>query len=176
MTPGRAAAGLGWRGCALFAFAASALAPTPAEGQLSDPCSVGCGLVLGATSFVVAQGVATAVGRASGGFSTTRQGIVAWGAGFALAAGGGIALSGNGARQERAVHAAGIGTLAGATAGLGLGAIFAESSEGRLSAALVGGALGALVGGVVGAATWEPDAAGPGTPVELATVSLPLWF
>ncbi len=151
--------------------------PGSARAQLSDPCGARCGIVLAATSFVVGTGTATAVGRARGGFSPTTQGLVAWGAGFALTAGGGLALAGNGARQERAVYAAGIGALAGGLTGLILGAIREESTPAtRLAATLVGGAVGALAGGVVGAVGWDEGAGGAGAPMPLAVFSLPVGF
>jgi hypothetical protein len=162
---------------AIATLAVLLLTPAAGRAQLSDPCGAGCGVVLGATSFVVAQGTATAVGRARGGFSTTTQGIVAWGAGFALAAGGGIALSGNGERQERAVYAAGVGVLAGSLAGLTVGALSGDGgSARRVAATFVGGAIGALAGGVLGAITWDGDASGTGAPVPLTVLSLPVGF
>ena len=147
----------------------------PAEGQLSDPCSLECGLVLGATSFVFASGVATAVGRSSGGFTTTSSGIVAWTSGFVVALGGGIALAGNGERQERAIYSAGIGAVAGSLVGLAADSFSGDSSRAtKVAATLVGAAAGALAFGVYGAATWDEDE--PSAPVPLASFSLPVGF
>jgi hypothetical protein len=150
--------------------------PTAAEAQLSDPCSVECGLVLGATSFVFASGTATAIGRMKGGFTTTGDGIVSWTSGFVLALGGGIALAGNGERQERAIYSAGLGALAGSVVGLATEALTDESTEAtRLAATLIGAAAGALAGGVYGALSWEADPE-PNNPVPLATFSVPVGF
>jgi hypothetical protein len=163
--------------CAALAALALLAMPAPARAQLSDPCGVECGVVLGAASFVVATGTAAAVGRARGGFSTTSQGIAAWSTGFVVAAGSGIALSGNGSRQERAVYAAGIGVLVGSLAGFAAGTLPDDGTPAsRFASTLVGGALGALAGGVVGAATWERDVPNDGASVPLTVISLPVGF
>ena len=141
-------------GIACLLFMGSA--PRPVDAQLSDPCSVECGLVLGATSFVFASGVATALGRMNGGFTTTGQGIASWTGGFLVALGGGIALAGNGARQERAIYSAGLGVAAGSLLGLATESLAGESTTAsRWAATLVGAAAGALSFGVYGAITWE---------------------
>jgi hypothetical protein len=152
-----------------------ATAMRPAEAQLSDPCSLECGLVLGATSFVFASGVATAVGRSSGGFTTTSSGIVAWTSGFVVALGGGIALAGNGERQERAIYSAGIGAVAGSLVGLAADSFSGDSSRAtKVAATLVGAAAGALTFGIYGAATWNDDETS--APVPLASFSVPVGF
>jgi hypothetical protein len=146
-----------------------------AAAQFSDPCDVECALVLGATSFAFASGVATAVGRVRGGYTTTGSGIVTWTSGFVIALGSGIALAGNGERQERAVYSAGIGVLAGSLVGLAAESLSGESTKAtRFAAALVGAAAGALSFGIYGAATWDPDE--PGAPVPVASFSLPVGF
>jgi hypothetical protein len=140
--------------------------PGQASAQFSDPCSVQCGLVLGATSFAVASGTAAAVGRLKGGFTTSRQGIVAWGTGFLFSAGAGMVLSGNGERQEHAIYVAGLGALGGSLVALASEALIGDSTpEQRLAATLVGAAVGALVGGAYGAITWD-DSADPGVPAN----------
>jgi hypothetical protein len=122
----------------------------PVEAQFEAPCELGCAAVLGATSFVAATGISIGVGRISGGLSSIGQGLFMWGASFAAVAGTGIALSGNGGRQERAVYAAGIGTLVGALAGGTLEAARTRGNEAHvISGTLIGAASGALVGGAV---------------------------
>ena len=98
--------------------AATALLPRPARGQFRAPCEVQCALTLGATAYVAGTSALVAWGRASGGVSTSKEAALVWGTGFAIVAGGGVALGGNGARQERAIYGAGLGTLAGTVAGL----------------------------------------------------------
>jgi hypothetical protein len=144
---------------------------TPASAQLSEPCEAACGLVLAATGFTVATGAVVAYGRSKGGISTTAEGLRVWGVGFAMVVGGGIALRGNGERQERAVYAAGIGTLVGSVAGLGVEAAFGEGDgAARVAAALVGAAVGGLVGGVYGALTHEHgEGSAQATLVRLST-------
>ncbi len=153
-------------------------APCGAGAQLSNPCDLECGLVLGATSFVFASGTATAVGRMNGGFTSTRDGIVAWTAGFVAALGGGILLAGNGERQEQAVYAAGVGAAAGAVVGLATESLLGDSTGAtRLAATLIGAAAGALTGGVYGALSWDEELVGaPADPVPFMTVSVPLGF
>ena len=149
----------------------------PVEAQLSDPCSIECGLVLGATSFVFASGVATAVGRSTGGFSTTSSGIISWTSGFVVALGGGIALAGNGDRQRRAIYSAGIGTLTGAIVGLAADSFSGDSSHAsRVAATLVGAAAGALTFGIYGAATWDEDDPTDTYPIPVALFSIPIGF
>lgn len=149
---------------------ASALGPRPVSGQFSDPCAVTCGLTLGVVSFAFATGASTAVGRAKGGYTTTRQGIVTWSVGFLSAAGAGMALSGNGARQERAVYGAALGALGGSVAGLLVESLGDSNSTTRLAATLIGGAVGVVAGGVIGAATLDTDADGA---AEAALISVP---
>lgn len=154
------------RGAAIGRLAAFALAialaatPTDARGQLTDPCSLGCGLTLGASSFVFATGTTAAVGRLQGGFSTKEQAILWWSAGFVTAAGTGIALHGDGGRQRRAVYASALGAATGALAGLAARSLVGESSTAeRVAATLVGAAVGVAGGGVVGALSYEDPAA-----------------
>lgn len=135
-----------------------AFSPAPAEGQFKAPCELQCALALGATAYVVGTSTLVAWGRATGGVSTSKEALLAWGAGFAIVAGSGVALSGNGARQEGAVYGAGLGTLAGSIAGfaVGLARTDAPSSRGPrgarlVAAALVGAGAGALAGGIYGA-------------------------
>ena len=147
----------------------------PVQAQLSDPCSVECGLVLGATSFVFASGVATAVGRTTGGFTTTSSGIIAWTSGFVVGLGGGIALAGNGGQQERAIYSAGIGAVAGSLVGLAADSFSGDSTRAsRFASALVGAATGALAFGIYGAVTWDED--DPGAPIPVASFSIPVGF
>ena len=158
---------------AITSLALLVLTPGNGEAQLSDPCGVECGLVLGATSFVFASGVATAIGRMNGGFTTTGSGIVSWTGGFVVALGGGIALAGNGARQERAIYSAGLGAAAGSLLGLATDALTGESTTAsRWAATLVGAAAGALGFGVYGALTWEEE----NLPVPMASFSIPVGF
>lgn len=151
---------------------ALSVAPPAVSGQLSDPCATACGVVLGATAFTAATGTVVAYARASGGISTSAEGLGIWGAGFATVLGGGIALKGNGARQRRAVYGAGIGAVAGSLLGLGIESTRSSSDEAsRLAAALVGAALGTLVGGVYGAVTY-PGAEVYSEPTPLLAVTL----
>ena len=138
--------------------------PAEARTQLSDPCQIKCGVVLGAASVAVAIGTMVSVGRLRGGHSTTRQAEAYWTVGLGLGLGSGIALSGNGERQRRAVYAAGIGTLAGSLAGLAVESVSDESSGAtRLAATLIGAAVGALAAGAYGAISYEgPGVGAPG--------------
>lgn len=135
----------------------------PVDAQFADPCDVTCALTLGAVGFVFATGSTTAVGRARGGFHTARQGMVTWGAGFLTATAAGVALSGEGGRQRRAVYSAAAGAASGALTGLLVEAIGDSTPTTRLVATLVGAGAGVLVGGTVGALTWDgaPPSAGP---------------
>jgi hypothetical protein len=147
--------------------------PSDLAAQFAEPCQLTCAAVLGATGFVTATGTAIAVGRVSGGLSTVSQGLWIWGGTLAAVAGGGMALSGDGPRQERAIYAAGIGTVAGALSGLALGAVGARDDPPRmLASTLVGAAVGAVVGGVYGALTHD-DAPSSGS-VPLFALHLPL--
>ena len=145
--------------------------PSNVAAQLAEPCQLTCAAVLGATGFVAATGVAIAVGRASGGMSSVNQGLRVWGGTLALVVGGGLALAGDGDRQERAIYSAGLGTMAGALAGLSLEAVRTGGDGTRvLAGALVGAAAGAVLGGVYGALSHDPD--GPQS-LPLFNVSLP---
>jgi hypothetical protein len=156
-----------------------ATGPDQASGQFSDPCSLECGLLLGATSFVFATGTATAAGRMSGGFTTARQGMVIWGSGFVFAMGAGIAVSGDGDRQERAISLAGLGALGGSLVGLVSEALLGDStSEQRLAATLVGAAVGILAGGVYGALSSDVPSVpnGPASTLVGPVFSIPVGF
>jgi len=145
--------------------------PDSSTAQLSHPCEAACSLVLGLTGVTVATSTLVAWGRHTGGISNTRQGMAAWGTGFALTVGGGIALSGSGARQERAVYAAGLGVLAGAAAGWVVGSIRpGEDRANRWATTLIGAGVGALIGGVYGAVSHDEGSGGMGAPVPLFTV------
>jgi len=122
---------------------------------------VACGLALGATGFTVAMGTLVATGRASGGVSSIPRAAGIWAGSLLLFVGGGVALGGNGARQERAVYASGIGALAGSVAGLGVEASLGRGDRARkVAAALIGAAAGAVVGGVYGALSYDAEQAG----------------
>ena len=128
-------------GIVLMIVTLFAVQPREVEAQLSAPCKAACGLVLGLSSYAVATGTVAAWGRLTGGLNTANQGKWVWASGFTLAAGAGIALSGNGERQERAVYGAGLGVLAGATVGLIVGSIRSgDSKSRRLAATLIGAA------------------------------------
>jgi len=148
-------------------------APDSATAQLSDPCEAACSLVLGVTGYAVATGALVAWGRHTGGISTDKEGMWAWGTGFVLTVGGGVALGGNGERQERAVYAAGLGVLAGSAVGLAVGSMRPDSNgTTRLAATLIGAGAGALIGGVYGALTHDQEGAGAPRPVPLLTFRL----
>lgn len=162
----------------LFVFATILLggAPAEAEGQFADPCRTVCALTLALDSYVVATGTAAVVGRSRGGFSTPRQGIVAWSSGFVVSAGAGMALHGNGNRQRRAVYGGALGAVGGGLLGFALESTLGESTPAtRLSAAMIGAALGVVAGGTIGALTVDGVApTAPMTPrATLFTVSLP---
>lgn len=151
--------------------AVALLTPRAASGQFSHPCELACITTLGATGFVAATGASVAVGRATGGMTSVNQGLLVWGGSFAAIVGGGMALSGNGERQERAVYATAIGTAAGTLVGLTFEAIRTDGDEPHLLAGtLVGAALGAVAGGIYGAVTW--DEGDPASSVPLLSVSL----
>jgi hypothetical protein len=144
----------------VVAVCAVVLAGTTAEqadAQFSDPCEFGCAIVLAGASYAFAMGTVSAVGRLTGGFSTSRQGIATWTLGFAVAAGAGMALASDGGRQQRAVYGAGIGAVAGGLAGLAVESLGESSKATRLAASLIGSAVGVLAGGVIGATTYDPD-------------------
>lgn len=138
------------------------MSPAETRAQLSDPCQITCGAVLGATSLVVATGSMVLVGRLRGGYSTPREGVAIWTVGLGVGVGAGLALLGNGERQQRAVYAAGIGTVAGSLVGLAVESLGKDSGGAtRLAATLIGAAAGALVGGAYGAVSYEgPGASG----------------
>jgi hypothetical protein len=136
----------------ILALVALQALPSSTRAQLSDPCEAACGATLVAAGAVAATGAVATLGRLEGGLSTTSEALWVWGSSFAAVVGSGAALSGNGARQERAVYAAAIGSVAGGALGLALGAV-TDSGDGARSvaAALVGAAVGTLAGGVYGA-------------------------
>jgi hypothetical protein len=124
--------------------------------QLASPCELTCGLVLGATGFTVATSALVARGRLGGGVPSMADAADAWVGSFVLYVGAGLALSGNGARQERAVYAGGLGALGGALVGLAIETTLEPAPDARkVAAALFGAALGAVVGGVYGALSHE---------------------
>lgn len=144
-----------------------------AGAQLTDPCGVGCTLVLSASSFTFATGTMVAVGRARGGYSATDQAILAWTGGFLTAAVTGVALRGNGERQRRAAYGSGLGALGGAVAGVAVESLLEGGMPSRRwAAALVGAAAGVAVGGAIGAVTHE----GSDAPAPAFSVSVPFAF
>lgn len=153
---------------AVVVTVAACATPRAAAAQFSDPCDLGCALVLGGASYAFAMGTTTAVGRLNGGFSTSNQGVLTWGLSFAAAAGAGMALAGNGGRQERAVYSAGLGAIAGGLAGLAVEALGDSSAATRLAASLIGSAAGALAGGVIGATTYDGDTGAGAQPAAVA--------
>jgi hypothetical protein len=155
-------------------MAGVALGPAPgASAQFEEPCGVACAGVLGAAAFVTATGASIGMGRGAGGLSSVNEGLLVWAGTFSAFVGGGIALSGNGERQERAIYAAGIGTMAGAVIGLALEAARSGADEPRVFAgALIGAAAGAVLAGVYGAVSYET---GRGTgDMPLFSVRVPL--
>lgn len=132
------------------------LRPSTATAQFEAPCRLACAGVLGTTAFVTATGVSIAVARATGGLTRVNQGLLVWGSTFTTVLVGGVALSGNGARQERAIYGAGIGSVVGGLAGLGLEALRTRGDGPRVVAGtLIGAASGALIGGVYAALTLD---------------------
>jgi len=122
--------------------------------------------VLGATGFAFATGTLVAFGRKSGGLSNAAEVAAVWGGSVVLFVGAGLALGENGGRQERAVYAAGVGTLAGSLLGLGVESVLGGGDGARkVGAALIGAALGALAGGVYGALSWDEGRAVDPTPL-----------
>jgi hypothetical protein len=144
----------------LVTLIALQLPPWPTRAQLSEPCAAACGSTLVVAGAVAATGAVAALGRLRGGLSTTSEGIWVWGASFVTVVGAGAALSGNGARQERAVYAAAIGSVAGAALGFAVGAA-TDSRDGARSvaAALIGAAVGTIAGGVYGALSHDDGGA-----------------
>lgn len=148
------------RSVALAAALSIAAPAAPASAQFSDPCDVACALVLGASAYTVAIGTVVAYGRATGGYSTRNAALGIWSASFIAVAGGGMVLSGNGERQERAVYASGIGAIAGALTGLAVGSTLDRSDRSaRLAAVLISAAAGTLVGGFYGALSYDEGGA-----------------
>jgi hypothetical protein len=131
--------------------------PAPAAAQLSQPCGVTCGVVLGVTGVTFATGAMVAYGRYTGGFSRPDRGIGVLVTSFAAFTGAGLALSGNGERQERAVYGAGAGAIIGSVVWMAIERADDESDDGgELAALLIGAAAGSLVGGVYAALTHDP--------------------
>ena len=150
----------------------AAATPVPASAQLTAPCEVTCAAVLGATGLAAATGALVAYGRRGGGVSTLSEGLTVWGIGLVGFVGGGLALSGNGPRQERAVYAAGIGAVAGSLLWLGIESTRSETDGARkVAATLMGAAAGALAGGVYGALSHEGG--GGGAQVSMFSVRIP---
>jgi hypothetical protein len=148
---------------AVIAAVAGAIAigaPVPAAGQLSAPCEVKCGVVLGASSYAVATAAMVGWGRHTGGVRTGKRAAGIWLASFALAASGGLALGGDGARQERVVYASGLGLVAGGVIGLAVGSLRSGEPGDLLAMNLIGAGIGSLIGGVVGALTYERETPG----------------
>ncbi len=139
--------------------------PLGASAQLTSPCELGCAAVLGATGFTAATGALVARGRSTGGVSSVNEVIGIWGGSFLVFVGSGVALSGNGERQERAVYSAGLGALAGSALWLGIESVLpASNSSRKVAASIMGAAAGAVVGGIYGAVTYErPESRGGAT-------------
>jgi peptidoglycan/LPS O-acetylase OafA/YrhL len=150
----------------------SALAPRESAAQFAEPCSTACALTLGATGVVAATGAVVAFGRLEGGMSTTSRAAWTGAVGFAFVVGSGMALSGNGGRQERAVYGAAIGSATGALLGLAFGSM-GGSGDGspRLAGTLVGAAAGVIIGGVYGALSHGEGGYGAAAPGLAITVS-----
>lgn len=157
----------------LLALGILAITARESHAQFSDPCGTGCAAVLVGNSYVFASGTAAAVGRAMGGFSTSRQGIVAWSSGFVMSAVAGVSLSGNGGRQRRAIYAAGVGAVGGGLAGLVLESALGEDTKAtRLAATMIGAGLGVALGGIWGAASYDAPAGGDQVNVARRGVAL----
>jgi len=145
---------------ALLATLVALSRPATVDAQLSGPCDAWCGVVLGATGLTIATGTLVTRARLTGGISSTNEAVTVWGGSLVLAVGAGVALGGDGRRQERAVYASGIGAIGGALIGTGLESVLGESTRQRkVAAALMGGAAGALLGGVYGALTHDGEPA-----------------
>ncbi|MDX1646053.1 MAG: hypothetical protein R3304_02820 [Longimicrobiales bacterium] len=147
-----------------------------AEGQLTAPCRIRCGIVLGAASFSFATGTTTAVGRLNGGFSRTTPAIALWSTSFAVSLRAGLALHEDGSRQRRAIYAAGLGAVGGALLAFTAESLMGErSSASRWAATLVGAALGVAVGGAAGMLSHdEGPSASPALSISGPLLSLPL--
>lgn len=159
---------------AALALVAALALPARASAQFASPCEVGCALTLAGTSAVVATGVSVWWGHLTGGISTEGEAYAVWGTSFALFAGSGVALSGSGERQRRAVYASAAGVAAGSLVGLAIGSMIGADpyDEGawRFASVLVGAAAGAWIGGIAGALTHDEPASDPGYALQ---VSLP---
>jgi hypothetical protein len=152
---------------AIWVLALAAVAPSRGGAQVSEPCGVGCAALLGVNSITFATGTATAVGRRQGGYSTFAAAALTWGSAFTAAVGAGVALSGDGGRQRRAIRAAVIGSVGGGLTGLAIESLIGDATATtRLAATLVGAAVGVMAGGIVGAATYD----GSGTPAPTANL------
>jgi hypothetical protein len=155
----------------LAAGTAIATSAPPATAQLSAPCEVTCGVVLGASAYAVGTAAMVAWGRHVGGVATGGRATAIWLSAFGLAAGSGIALGGDGARQERAVYASGVGLGAGALVGLAVGA--ASDGEGdALAMSLIGAGIGSLLGGVIGALSHEAETSDMSVPVLILRIPM----
>jgi hypothetical protein len=155
----------------LVAGAALATSAPPVTAQLSTPCEVKCGVVLGASAYAVGTAAMVAWGRHVGGVATGGRATAIWLSAFGLAAGSGIALGGDGARQERAVYASGVGLGAGALVGLAVGA--ASDGEGdALAMSLIGAGIGSLLGGVIGALSHEAETSDMSVPVLILRIPM----
>jgi hypothetical protein len=169
---------------ALLAGALPFLASTPhgASAQLTDPCGAGCGVLLGASAVSFAIGTSVAVGRSVGGFQTMAASRTVWATSFTAVMAGGVALSGDGHRQQRAVRGSALGAVGGALAGLAVESLTEDSTPTtRFAAALIGAAAGVLVGGAIGALTHEgssdpPDSFAPELRVGSPTFSVRVPF
>jgi hypothetical protein len=129
-----------------------------AHAQLSDPCAAACGSTLVVVGAVAATGAVATLGRVTGGLTDTSEGLWMWGSSFAAVVGAGALLSGDGARQERAIYAAALGSVAGAAIGLAVGAATDSRDRARsVAAALIGAAVGTVVGGVYGALSHDDE-------------------
>jgi hypothetical protein len=148
--------------------------PTPAASQFSSPCEVACALTLGGTAAAAATGMSVAWAQVSGGISSRREALAVWGTSFALTAGSGIALAGDGGRQRGTVYGSAAGTVAGSALGMALGTWLGDEATPpgvqRVAGALVGAAVGAWIGGVYGALSH--GAAEPPGDVPLFLVTL----
>jgi len=150
----------------------SAVSPSSAAAQLSDPCHASCAVVLGLSASAVGMAGLVASARHSGGVSTVPSALAIMGGGFALSLGAGLALGGNGDRQRRAVLSSGVGIVGGSLAGIALSALRSGSDGPRLLAgALVGAGVGVLIGGVYGALTYDA----PTTTLPQSALVVPLF-
>jgi hypothetical protein len=94
-----------------------------------------------------------------------------WLGSFALAASGGLALGGDGARQERVVYASGLGLATGGVIGLAVGSARSGEPGDLLAVSLIGAGIGSLIGGVVGALTYERETSGA---FPVLTIRIPI--